>query len=843
MQATGQYYLHSAVLTCFAIARPLLAKFEAQPDFLVAHDLMGFRLVLFATLVTLLPVLLVWSVLLLSRLGGAGFQRTAFFAIVAALGTLIALPVFGIYWSQSIPALGLSLFTGGLLAWSYARISGVGLFLSFLFPALLIVPAYFLFASPAARLLALSSGDGSADYHRLEARFPIVMVVFDEFSVVSLLDETGAIDGKRFPNFQALAETGTWYPNAITSAETTTKAIPSLLTGTAARPGAAPVQSEYPGNLFDRLAGSYRVLAHESGTALCQKPCTRLTQDEGSSLQRLLALSNDVFIVWLHVVTPREARPGLPDISTGWRGFGQNMPVETERDPLIGNWRSRAAEARNFIARLQQLDGKSFFYLHSLLPHYAWEYLPDGRRYSLPESGGVFGVTAEATGSAAAHSWAEDDWITVQGYRRFLLQLGFVDTLVGEILDALHQAGRFEESLLIITADHGGAFDQRASRRSIEALNLAEIANIPLFIKFPGQLDGVVDYRRASLLDIYPTIMALLDGRQHDEAEGSSLVDHSARNQELAVQKTSGNLFRFSLEELAHSRLLAIRRATLATGTGSFKKVYRAGTLPELHGKSPQAIGYQSSGQTVVIEEQQRLSGLVKAEYFQYLNLRGRLPGAGHDHSSRDLAIAINGIICSTTRSYPEGADTLEFRALLDPDCLREGHNQVEVFRVTEGQLERLALVPFEKYSLDVENKLIVGEGDAKSYPIVDDAALGWLVTIKNIENEQVSIGGWAANMIEEKPVEKVILFMNGESFMTLQPWRPRPSEVETFSAPGILNSGFDTFISNSKINSGHEVRGFGIYKGKASELYVSDSMERPWQFKKVPPLVPARRR
>jgi hypothetical protein len=842
VQAPGHYYLHSAVLSCFAIARPLLAKFEAQPDFLVAQDLLGFRLVVFATLVTLLPVLLVWSLLLLARVGGAGLQRTVFLAIVVALGALIALPVFGIFWVQSIPVLAASLITGALLAWSYARLSGVGLFLSFLFPALFIVPAYFLFASPAARLLDLSSTDGSAEYDRLDARFPIVMVVFDEFSVVSLLDETGAIDGERFPNFHTLAETSTWYPNAITSAETTTRAIPSLLTGTAARPGAAPVQTEYPGNLFDRLAGSYNVLAHESGTALCQEPCTRLTQAEDSGLGRLLALHKDAFIVWLHVVTPREARPGLPDISTGWRGFGQDMPVETGRDPLIGNWRSRAAEARNFISRLQQLDRESFLYLHSLLPHYAWEYLPDGRRYSLPESGGVFGVTAEATGSAAANSWADDDWITVQGYRRFLLQLGFVDTLVGEILDALHQAGRFEESLLIITADHGGAFDQRASRRGIEALNLAEIANIPLFIKFPGQLDGVVDYRGASLLDIYPTIMALLDQQQYDGSDGSSLLDPGTGNQELTVQTSSGKLFRFSLEELARSRLAAIRRATRATGTGSFKKVYGAGTLPELHGKSPRAIGYRSSGQQVVIEEQQRLAGLDRAEYFQYMNLRGRLPGADHDHSSRDLAIAINGIICSTTRSYPAGTDAQEFRALLDPDCLREGDNQVEVFRVTGDQLERLAMEASARYSLDIENKLIVGEGDADNYPIVDDAALGWLVTIRNVENEQVSIGGWAANMTEGKPVEKVILFMNGESFMTLHPWRPRPSEAETFSAPGILNSGFDTFLANSKINSGHEVRGFGVYKGKATELYVSDSPERPWQFKKVPPLVPARR-
>ena len=43
----------------------------------------------------------------------------------------------------------------------------------------------------------------------------VVFVVFDEFSVASLMDESLHVDPVRFPNFASLAQTSTWFRNDI----------------------------------------------------------------------------------------------------------------------------------------------------------------------------------------------------------------------------------------------------------------------------------------------------------------------------------------------------------------------------------------------------------------------------------------------------------------------------------------------------------------------------------------------------------------------------------------------------------------------------------------------------
>src|SRR6187402_521192 len=48
-------------------------------------------------------------------------------------------------------------------------------------------------------------------------RVPLVMVVFDEFPAVSVMDRTGAIDERLYPNLARLAQRATWYRNTTTT--------------------------------------------------------------------------------------------------------------------------------------------------------------------------------------------------------------------------------------------------------------------------------------------------------------------------------------------------------------------------------------------------------------------------------------------------------------------------------------------------------------------------------------------------------------------------------------------------------------------------------------------------
>ena len=78
----------------------------------------------------------------------------------------------------------------------------------------------------------------------------VVLIVFDEFGGDTLLGPNGKIDAGRYPNFAALARDGTWFRNAQTSYDSTTKAVPLVLDGMAPRPGTSPTVRDHPHSIF-----------------------------------------------------------------------------------------------------------------------------------------------------------------------------------------------------------------------------------------------------------------------------------------------------------------------------------------------------------------------------------------------------------------------------------------------------------------------------------------------------------------------------------------------------------------------------------------------------------------
>ena len=136
-----------------------------------------------------------------------------------------------------------------------------------------------------------------------------------------------------------------------------------------------------------------------------------------------------------------------------------------------------------------------------------WVRLPSGQQYAdrRPDVPGV-----------ENDSWGEDRLLARQGQERFLLQAGYVDRLVGELVRTLRRRGLYDRSLLVITADHGVSFQPGRPRRQITPETLPDIAPVPLFVKLPGQRAGRVDDRMARTVDIVPTIADQLKIRLDD---------------------------------------------------------------------------------------------------------------------------------------------------------------------------------------------------------------------------------------------------------------------------------------------------------------------------------------
>src|SRR6187200_2969359 len=98
------------------------------------------------------------------------------------------------------------------------------------------------------------------------------MIVFEAFGGSILLGPNGKIDAGRYPHFAALARDGTWFRNAQTRYDSTTKAVPLVLDGMAPRPGTSPTVRDHPHSIFTALGrAGYRIVTSEEATAMCPK--------------------------------------------------------------------------------------------------------------------------------------------------------------------------------------------------------------------------------------------------------------------------------------------------------------------------------------------------------------------------------------------------------------------------------------------------------------------------------------------------------------------------------------------------------------------------------------------
>ena len=104
-------------------------------------------------------------------------------------------------------------------------------------------------------------------------------------------------------------------------------------------------------------------------------------------------------------------------------------------------------------------------------------------------------------------------------------ELNFVDTQLGRIFDALKASGQDQNTIIVITADHGqGLKDGKARHGWIKHRLLYQwCLRVPLILRIPGNAPAVVDSQVRSI-DILPTLLEALDLAPPAPVEGKSLL-------------------------------------------------------------------------------------------------------------------------------------------------------------------------------------------------------------------------------------------------------------------------------------------------------------------------------
>jgi uncharacterized membrane protein YeaQ/YmgE (transglycosylase-associated protein family) len=551
--------LHLLVLWSFAVAEPLFDLLGKNGEFFAARGSTSLDLVLFAFLLVLVPPA---AFLAVEAVTPDRMRGLLHLLLIAGLVGLLALQAIR---ARDAPGWLLAAIAGAIglaAAGVYARVSAARLMLTVLGPAPLLFLGLFLLHSGASRLTLSRTAAAAPASER--PRAPIVMVVFDELPVNSLLDRHGLVDPVRYPHFAALQRHSTWFADESVVSEGTLHGVPSLLTGRFPRPSELPVYHDHPRNLFTLFGRGIPLHVFETETHLCP---TRLCRESGGSLDRRLgSLFADTSVVYLHELLPDDLATGIPSVSDGWQNFWQNG----------GGTNDPQKRFARFLPTIQRTGGPALWYLHFLLPHSPWRFLPSGERYSL----------RPAPGWSGAEVWNGNQAAVDQYWQRHLLQLGYADKLLGELVARLRATGLYDRSLIVVTADEGLSFRAGQKRRPASAANLEDISYVPLFMKLPRQRHGRIVRRPTRSADVLPTIAAAVGLKLPWTVEGQNQLAPMHPERFVSVAKDHGRRLVVPVGELEVRREAALRRQVALFGSDEpASELYGAGPDRSLLGR------------------------------------------------------------------------------------------------------------------------------------------------------------------------------------------------------------------------------------------------------------------
>jgi hypothetical protein len=674
-------YLNLAVLWCFAVAQPLFDLLKDNPEFFAARGSSGFDIISFSVLLVVLPPALLLGIELLVGIAGRGPRRAAHVVLIAGLVTLIAAQALKklIDTSDIVLIVG-SVAIGVAAALLWLRAEPVRSFLNILSPAPLVFLALFLFSGSISELAF--PDEASARTIGGVTQSPIVVVLLDELPVNTLLDADGELDRDRYPGFAELADSSTWFKNAYTIYDSTERAQPAIMDGNLPEEDLQPISGDHPNSIFSLFGKTHRMNVSEEATSVCSRDICTDERLEESYPDRMSSMSEDLGLVWLHVVAPPEMETELTSVSENWGNFGgageETAETRGRGGTRIGRFArsnlngGRPVRFQEWIDQIEPGRRPSLNFKHTLLPHVPWQYLPSGDRYRRQPNDAIEGLSSQ--------SFEDQGQLDVL-FQRHALQTMFTDLQLRRLWDKLKAEGMWDDSLIVVAADHGVAFPLGSvQRRRLNRDTAAEIAPIPLFIKAPGQTRPKVDDAYVETIDILPTMFDILNLDPRVDMDGESAYSDEVQNRDelrFLIRNTFETL-RIPAEEFEADRRAVLARNDRLIGRGKdgLERMYRLGPNQDLIGKPASAAGAPLDVDFAYADDYDRVdpeSGFVPTHVVARVN--------GPDRPPRDIVVAINGRIAAVGNTFELATGNEgELVSVMVPEAaFRRGRNQVQV--------------------------------------------------------------------------------------------------------------------------------------------------------------------
>ena len=650
-----------------AIAQPLLDLYGKNTTVFSAAKLSPLEVLVFLAIVGLGPALLCIGLDRISALFGPKVNEATRLCLISGLSLLLGLAVAR--WldlDHNIPSIAIGCLFAVVIPFAFDKSKPVRDWSRLL--ALLAV-AVMGAAVVAVQPVLFESNGPKSDAVVGNKDVNVLHVIFDEFPLYSLLDNTGQINAERFPGFAELSREATWYRNSVAESNFTHQAVPAILSSSIPTQSGGPFLSKYPKNIFTLFAGATSVGGIEPVTSLCpHSVCGGKSSSATSfSASRLKTFLRDASYVYGQRVLPPVLRKYVPSIEGTWGGFGA---VANEfKDQLADGAMSQVEAVESAVNLVSQSKSSRVQVVHSLLPHAPWRITPDLRIDQL---------------SPTITTSNPDNEETIRDmYQTFLYQVGAADRIVVDLIAALKQSGKWDSTMLVVTADHGISFMPALQQRHTDFSNpnqVADIYRIPTFIKYPNQKIGAVDDCAITNLDLLPTIIDVTKTKSSWTFAGKSLANACPIGRTRVIVSATGQK-----SELAGGFEETIARAAsyakVVSNVGPIRKVASVGQSASLIGNR---IGKQTTDTRIVewgIKQKRMFTNVSGA--------RGsRIPGlvTGEVTVSTSLKIgtegiiAVDGIAAGVIGELSGVRSSVSFTAVLDYTLLTPGQHSIELF-------------------------------------------------------------------------------------------------------------------------------------------------------------------
>ena len=163
--------------------------------------------------------------------------------------------------------------------------------------------------------------------------------------------------------------------------------------------------------------------------------------------------------------------------------------------------------------------------------------------------------------------------------------IAFIDDHLGRLFGDLRRLGFLDNSLVIVTSDHGEMFGSSGVVGHGAGL-FTDLVHVPLLVKYPGQREPVTVREVVSLADLLPTVLETVGLASEAPLDGRSLVGGGGGPERVAIAES------FQLDWLAaqHRRFAGSERAAF-TGLAVYRTLRDGSATSAYWGENGEAPG------------------------------------------------------------------------------------------------------------------------------------------------------------------------------------------------------------------------------------------------------------